>query len=109
MDVVDGAQKRHTAAGNNAFFNGRAGRVERVLDAGLLFLHFGFGRGADVDDGHPAGQLGQAFLQFFFVVRRIGRLDLVFELADAAFDGVRFTGALDDRGVVFVDLDFFGA
>src|SRR5205807_10604384 len=63
VNGVEAAQQSDAAARDDAFFNGRAGRVQRVFDAGFLFLHLGFGRSADVDDGHPAGQLGQAFLQ----------------------------------------------
>ena len=33
------AEQRHAAAGDDALFDGRAGRVQRVLDAGLLLLH----------------------------------------------------------------------
>ncbi len=33
------ADERHAAARDDALFDGRAGRVERVLDAGLLLLH----------------------------------------------------------------------
>src|SRR5690606_25773390 len=35
-----GADQGHAAAGNDAFFNGSAGGVQGVFDAGLLFLHF---------------------------------------------------------------------
>ena len=62
------AEQRHAAAGHDAFLDRRAGRVQRVFDAGFLFLHFGLGRGADVDDGHATGELRQAFLQFLAVV-----------------------------------------
>jgi hypothetical protein len=72
--------------GNDAFFDGRATRVQRVLDAGLLLLHLGLGRGADVDLGDPAGQLGQALLEFLAVVVAGGAFDLVLDLLDAALD-----------------------
>ena len=45
---LDGNGAGDAAAGDDAFFYGRAGGVERVFDAGLLFLHLRFGRGADV-------------------------------------------------------------
>jgi hypothetical protein len=79
LDVVEGllaAEQRHAATGHDAFLDGRAGGVQRVLDAGLLLLHLGLGRGADVDDGHAAGQLGEALLELLAVVVGGGLLDL---------------------------------
>src|SRR5205085_5491016 len=67
------AQQRDAAARNDALFDGRAGRVQRVLDAGLLLLHLGLGRGADIDDRHAARELRETLLQLFLVVVR-GRL-----------------------------------
>ena len=54
--------------GDDAFLNGGAGRGERILNAELLLLHLDFGRSADLDDGHAAGQLGQTLLQLLAVV-----------------------------------------
>ena len=62
------ADQRHTAAWDDALFHGRAGRVQRVFDAGLLLLHLGFGRGADVDDGHATGELRETLLELLLVV-----------------------------------------
>ena len=56
------------AAGDDALFHSRAGRVQRVLDAQLLFLHLGLGGSTDLDDGHAAGELGKALLQLLLVV-----------------------------------------
>jgi hypothetical protein len=70
------AQQGDAAAGDDAFFNGSAGGVQRVVNAVLLFLHFDFGRAADADDRNAAGQLGQTFLQLLLVVVRGGLLDL---------------------------------
>ena len=112
LDGFDGrqaAEQRHAAAGDDAFFDGRAGRVQRVFDAGFLFLHFGFGRGADVDDGHAAGELGQAFLQFLAVVVGGGFLDLAADLVDAALDLGALAVAFDDGGVFLVHHDALGA
>ena len=92
FDAFDGfnrreaADQRHAAAGDNAFFDRRAGRVQRVFHARFLFLHFGLGRGADVDDGHAAGELRQAFLQFLAVVIARRFLDLAADLIHAALD-----------------------
>jgi hypothetical protein len=44
---LERAEQGDAAAGDDAFFNGSAGRVQRVVDAVLLFLHFDFGRAAD--------------------------------------------------------------
>jgi hypothetical protein len=54
--------------GDDAFLDRGAGGVQRVVDAGLLLLHLDLGRGADLDDGHAAGQLRQALLQLLAVV-----------------------------------------
>ena len=64
-------QQRHAAAGNDAFLNRRLGRVERVVDAILLLLHFDFRRAADADDRNAAGELRQTFLQLLLVVVRV--------------------------------------
>src|SRR5215472_11805945 len=52
---------------SSAFFARRASGVQCIFDAGFLFLHFGFGRGANLDDCHAAGQLGQPLLQFLAI------------------------------------------
>ena len=78
------AQQRNAAAGDDAFFNRGAGGVQRVFDAGLLFLHFDFGRGADLDHRHAAGQLGHALLQLFLVVVAGGFFDLLADLIPRA-------------------------
>ena len=62
------AQQGHAAAGDDAFLDGRLGRVHGVLDAGLLLLHLGLGRRADLDHRHAADQLGQPLLQLLAVV-----------------------------------------
>jgi hypothetical protein len=77
------ADEGHAATGDDAFFHGRTGRVQRVFHAGLLFLHLGLGGRADVDDGHAAGELGQAFLQLLAVVVGGGLGDLAADLADS--------------------------
>ncbi len=112
LDRFDGgqaAQQRHAAAGHNAFLDGRAGRVQGVFHARLLFLHFGFGRGADIDDGHAAGEFGQAFLQFLAVVIAGRLLDLAADLVHAALDVRALAAAFDDGGVFLVNHDALGA
>ena len=80
------AQQRHAAAGNDAFLDRRAGGVQSILDAGLLFLHLGLGGRADLDDRNAAGQLRQPLLQLLAIVVGGGLFDLRAELLDAAFD-----------------------
>ena len=63
--------------------------MQRILDAGFLFFHFGFGRGTDIDHRNAAGEFSQAFLQFLFIIIRIGVLDLLPDLGDAAVDRLR--------------------
>src|ERR1043166_2934348 len=103
------ANEGDTTARNNAFFDGRAGRVESVLAARFLFLHLGLGRGADVDDSPAASQFGQAFLQFLAVIIGGGFLDLTADLVDAALNLGGLAVALDDGGVLLVHDDGFGA
>src|SRR5262249_5250592 len=73
-------QQRNATAGDDAFLDGRAGRMESVLDAGLLLLHLGLGRSADMDHGHAAGELGEALLELLAVVVAGGFLDLAADL-----------------------------
>ena len=89
LEVVEGlrgAEQRHAAARHDALLHGRPRRVERILDARLLLLHLGLGRGADLDDGDAAGQLGQPLLQLLPVVVRGRLLDLRPDLLDPALD-----------------------
>src|SRR3546814_3664242 len=58
VEHLGGADQHDAAAGNDAFFDGRTGRVQGVFDARLLFLHLDFGRGPDLDTGNTAGELG---------------------------------------------------
>src|SRR5712664_3469268 len=108
VERAGGAQVRDAAAGDDAFLDRRAGRVQRVLHAGLLLLHLGLGGRADVDHRHAADQLGQALLQLLAVVVRGGLLDLRPDLLDARLDVALLAGAVDDGGVVLVDDDALG-
>src|SRR5206468_2975601 len=105
LQLIDGLRRTeqgHAAARHDAFFDRGAGRVERVLHAGLLLLHRGLGRGADLDHRHAAGQLGQPLLQLLAVVVARRLLDLDANLLDAPLDRAGLARALDDRGVVLV-------
>src|SRR2546425_9610394 len=108
VDGLGRAQQRHAAARDDALLNGRAGRIQRVLDARLLLLHRRLGGRPDLDHRHAAGQLRQPLLQLLAVVVRRGLLDLGADLLDAALDLLRLAGALDDRGVVLVEDQLLG-
>ena len=108
VEGLAGAQQRYAAAGNDAFFHGCAGRVQRVVDAVLALLDFDFGGAADLDDGHAASKLRQTLLQLLTVVVRGRLLDLRLDLLDAGFDVGLLAGAVDDRRVVLVDRHLLG-
>ena len=76
LERVERAEQRDAAAGDDAFLERRARRVQRVLDAVLALLHLGLGRGADLDDRDAAGELREPLLELLLVV--VGRrlLDL---------------------------------
>ena len=103
LERLEAADERDAAAGDDALFDRRAGRVERVLDAGLLLLHLGLGGRADLDDRDAADELGEALLELLAVVVGGGVLDLRADLLDAALDLGLLAGAVDDGGVVLVD------
>src|SRR2546430_5134029 len=79
-------QERHAAARHDALLDRGAGRVQRVLDSGLLLLHLDLGGRADIDHCDPARQLREPLLQLLLVVIRRGLLDRGLDLADAALD-----------------------
>ena len=108
LDGRDDAEQGHAAAGDDPFLGRRPGRVQGVLDAGLGLLHVGLGRGADADQGHAAGELGQPLLELLLVVLALGLLDLAAKLVDPPLDVGLLAGTLDDRGAVLVDLDLLG-
>src|SRR5688500_18789873 len=55
LDRVDRVQERHAPARPDALLESGLRRLERVLDAVLLLLHLGLGRGANLDDRDAAG------------------------------------------------------
>src|SRR5688572_2286915 len=99
------AQQRHAAARDDALFHRSTRRVQRVLDASLLLLHFALGRGADVHDGNATGELRQALLELLLVVVRGALVDRGADLLDATLNLVGVTSAIDERRVVLVDHD----
>src|SRR5689334_3369093 len=108
-DRVLATQQRHATTGNDAFFHGGTGRVQRVFHAGLLLLHLDFGGRADLDHRDTAGELRHALLQLFLVVVGGRFLDLLADLLDAGLDAVFLAGAVDDRGVLLADFHALGA
>ena len=112
LEVVDGlagAEQRNAATRHDALFNRRARGVEGVFDAGLLFLHFNFGGGTDVDNGNAAGQLGEALLELLAVVVGGGFVDLAADLLHARLDVGGLARTFNDRGIFLVDHDALGA
>ena len=74
--AVGGLEQGDAAAGDDALFERRAGRLQGVLDAVLLLLHLRLGGRADLDDGDTAGELGEALLQLLAIEVGVGVLDL---------------------------------
>ena len=109
LEHLAGAQKRHAAARQDAFLDGRAGRMHGVIDPILALLHLDLARPADPDDRDAAGELGQPLLQLLAIVVGGGLLDLGLDLADAAFDVGLLAGAVDDGGVLLLDGQLLGA
>src|SRR6185369_16511212 len=107
-DCVDAANQGDAAARDDAFFDGCTGRVHRVFDTSLLFLHFGLGSCADLDHGNAANELRQAFLELLAVVVARGLVDLTADFLHAAFDVSTLALAFDDGGVVLVDGELLG-
>src|SRR5213078_4107897 len=103
LDRLGRVQERDTAARDDALLERGPSCLQRVLDAVLLLLHLGLGRSADLDDGHPAGQLREPLLELLAVEVGVGVLDLRLQLLDAALDRVGVAGTVDDRRRVLVD------
>ena len=94
--------------GNDALGHGGPGRVQGVFDAALGLLHLGLGRGADADDGHAAGQLGQPFAELLLVVFALGLVHLRADLVDALLDVRPLARAVDDRAAFLLDAHLLG-
>ena len=78
--------------------------------AALALLGLDLGGSADLDDGHAAGELGQALLELLTVVSRRSVFSIsALDLGHASVDG--FLGASaadDDGGLVLGDGDGLG-
>src|SRR6202051_2267932 len=99
------AEVSNASAGNDTLLDGRTGRMQGIFHASLLLLHLRLRRGADIDNGNTAGELGQTFLQFFTIVVRSGFIDLTTNLLNSALDIFGGTFAFNDRRVFLVDRD----
>ena len=82
--------------------------MQRILNARLLLFHLDFSRSAHFDHGNTTSQLGYALLQFLAVIVRRRVLDLNADFADATFDRLGITRAIDDSRVVLVHGDALG-
>ena len=109
VDRLAGPDQRGATAGHDALLHRSAGGGQRVLNAVLLLLELHLGGGTDLDDGHAAGQLGQALLELLAVPVRVGVVNGALDLRHAALDVLGLAGALDDRRVVLGDDDPAGA
>src|SRR5438105_3422807 len=104
-----GADERHTAARDDALFDRRAGRMQRILDAGFFLLHLDFGGRTNLDDRNTAGELRHALLQLLLVVVAGRLFDRHPDLLDASLDQLLVARAVDDGGVLLGRLDLLGA
>ena len=82
--------------------------MQRILNPGLLFLQLGLTSGPDVDLRDAAGQLGEALLELFAVVVRVGGVDLLSDLTDPGLDVLGRPRAFDDGAGVGADFDLLG-
>src|SRR6516164_3506912 len=77
--------------------------MHRVVDPVLLFLDLDLGGAADANYRDTAGELCQPLLQFLAVIIRGRLVDLLADLRTPALDIVLLAGAVDDRGIFFLD------
>src|SRR5581483_8606410 len=79
-----GPQQGGATAGHDALLDRGPGRGHGVFDAVLLLLELDLGGGADLNDRHTAGELGQPLLELLTIPVRVGVIDLGLDLLDAA-------------------------
>src|SRR5690606_34151598 len=84
-----GLDEGHATTGDDALLNGGLRVADSVLDAVLALLELDLGGRARLDDGHAAGELGEALLELLAVVVGVGVLDLLADLLDATLDLLR--------------------
>ena len=100
--------ERDAATGDDAFGESGLGGSYSVVDAELLFVDFGFGGTADLDDGDFAEESGGALLEFLALIVGFGEFGLRLDEGDAILDGGSVAGSLDDGGFVFGGDDLGG-
>ena len=83
LEFLGNLDQHGAAAGDDALFDGRAGRVDGVFDAQLTLVDLGLGSRTNADDGHAAGELSQTLLELFLIPSGIGALDLATDLLAA--------------------------
>ena len=86
FDRLDRIQQGHAAAGNNAFGDRGAGRMDRIVNPILALFDFRLGTAADLDHGDAAAQLCQALLELLAIVIGRGFDDLGADLSDSGID-----------------------
>src|SRR5206468_726005 len=107
VGLAASADVSNATAGDDAFLDRRAGRVQRVLDAGLSFLHLDFGRSAHLDDRNAAGELGHPLLQLFLVVVAGDFFDLRTDALHPSLDRLGISRAVDEGRLFLVYFDPF--
>src|SRR5690606_13320705 len=70
-----GLDEGDTTTGDDALLDGGLRVADGVLDAVLALLELDLGGRARLDDGHAAGELGEALLELLAVVVAVGVLD----------------------------------
>src|SRR5205814_4357396 len=74
LESLAAPQQRDAAARHDALLDRGAGRMQRVLDPGLLLLHFGLGGRAHIDQHNADRTRRKPLLQLLLVVARPGSL-----------------------------------
>ena len=82
--------------------------MQRVFYAVLLLFHFNFGSSANLDHSNTASQFGQTLLQLLTVVVGSGVFNLLADLVNAGFDVSLGASAVNNSGVILVDLNALG-
>jgi hypothetical protein len=103
-DIVENQadlEKSCAATGHNSLFNSGASGRESILEAVLSLFELGLGSGANLDDCYSASELGKPLLQFFAIIRGIGRIDIAANKLNSALDSRLSPTAFHDRGVLF--------
>ena len=108
FQAADGAEQSDPSSGQDAILDRGSGGMQGIFDAGLLFLHFAFGRCSDQNFGNAAGQFGQPFFQFLAIVVAGCIIDFATDLIDARLDVSALARPFDDRRRVFFDDHFLG-